>query len=142
MSEAGPNEYVKDVTACYVCGPENALGLRVPFERIEPNGSRAIYVARKEHAGWNDVLHGGITFSLMDEACGWSLFFQKISAVTARVETRFHKPIRVGTEVVVTATATGKRRLYNVHAEIRTKGERAILLAEADAVMFELRTPK
>ena len=133
----------KDTSRCYVCGPENAAGLRVPFVRDGTNGSSAIYVASADHAGWNGVLHGGITFALMDEACGWSLFFQDISAVTARVETRFHKAIRVGTEVTVRAVALPRRRrLYDAHAEIRTNDAASILLAEANAVMFELSAEK
>ena len=129
----------KDTSACYGCGESNALGLRVPFSKLGENGSTALYTARREHAGWADVLHGGVTFSLMDEACGWSLFFQNIPAVTARVETRFHKPIHVGTEVVISAWVVRQRRtLYDVHAEIRSRAAPSMLLAEADAVMFEV----
>jgi acyl-coenzyme A thioesterase PaaI-like protein len=62
-------------TTCYVCGPDNPLGLQVPFEQEGDAGSYAFYTARKEHGGWNGILHGGVTFSLMDEAFGWCLFF-------------------------------------------------------------------
>src|SRR6266700_6827802 len=51
---------------CYVCGPNNPLGLRVPFARDGAQGSQARYTARPEHAGWNGILHGGVTFALMD----------------------------------------------------------------------------
>jgi uncharacterized protein (TIGR00369 family) len=130
----------KDPTSCYVCGTDNALGLRVPFAPLGIDGSHAVYVARAEHAGWSDVLHGGVTFALMDEAFGWSLYFQNIPAVTAKVETRFHKPILVGMELTIVARVLQKRRtLYDVHAEIRTNDSDATLLAEADAVMVELR---
>jgi hypothetical protein len=83
---------------CYVCGPNNPLGLRVSFSPDGAQGSQARYTARPEHAGWNGILHGGVTFALMDEALGWSLYYQDLPAVTARVETRFHKPIAVGAQ--------------------------------------------
>jgi hypothetical protein len=35
---------------CYVCGPNNPLGLRVPFSRDGAQGSQARYTARPEHA--------------------------------------------------------------------------------------------
>ena len=31
----------------------------------------------------------------MDEAFGWALYYQQLPAMTARVETRFQKPIQV-----------------------------------------------
>ncbi len=133
---------------CYVCGPDNALGLQVPFTPLNSEasesgfGSQAVYTARAEHGGWSGILHGGVTFSLMDEALGWSLFFQGIPAVTAKVATRFHKPIRIGTELLVKAWVVARRRrLYEVRAEVRTNDLAAELMAEADAVMFEQPAP-
>lgn len=121
---------------CYVCGPDNPLGLRVPFCPDGAQGSQAHYTARPEHGGWNGILHGGITFALMDEAFGWSLYYQDLPAVTARVETRFHKPIAVGTKLIVKAwVVKQRRRLFDAHAEIRIDGPENTLLAEADATM-------
>lgn len=122
---------------CYVCGPENPLGLQVAFTRDGSQGSRAHYVARAEHGGWKGILHGGVTFALMDEALGWALYFQELPAVTARVETRFHKPIAVGTAVVVKGwIVKQKGRLYEGHAEVREQSNVRTLLAECDAVMY------
>lgn len=121
---------------CYVCGSDNPLGLRVPFSPDGESGSQASYTARAEHAGWNGILHGGVTFALMDEAFGWSLYFQDLPAVTARVETKFHKPIAVGTKLTIKAWVVKQRRkLFDAHAEIRVDGEENTLLAEADATM-------
>jgi acyl-CoA thioesterase FadM len=72
----------------------------------------------------------------MDEALGWSLYYQSFPAVTARVETRFHKPISVGTKLIVKAwVVKRRRRLFEARAEIRIDGSEATLLAEADATM-------
>jgi uncharacterized protein (TIGR00369 family) len=121
-------------TTCYVCGSENPLGLKVPFRRDGEMGSQAEYVARKEHGGWNGILHGGVTFSLMDEAFGWCLFFQNIPAMTAKIETRFHKPIRIGASLEIKAWVIRQRRkLFDARAEVRVDGE---LMAESDAVLY------
>ena len=121
---------------CYVCGPDNPLGLRVSFSPDGARGSQARYTARTEHGGWNGILHGGVTFALMDEALGWSLYYQNLPAVTARVETRFHKPIAVGARLIVKAWVVKQRgRLFKAHAEIRLDGSEATLLAQADATM-------
>ena len=72
----------------------------------------------------------------MDEALGWSLYYQRFLVVTARVETRFHKPISVGTELIVKEwMVKRRRRLSAARAEIRIDGSEATLLAEADATM-------
>ncbi|PSH03864.1 MAG: thioesterase [Acidobacteria bacterium] len=124
---------------CYVCGADNPLGLQVPFSPDGTQGSQGRYTARAEHAGWNGILHGGVTFALMDEAFGYSLYFQDLHAVTARAETRFHKPISVGTKLIVKAwVVKQRRRLFDLHSEIRVDGPESTLLAEADATMFLL----
>ena len=127
----------KKSSQCYVCGAENAMGLRVRFGRHGAQGSRGCYTARAEHAGWDGVLHGGVIFALMDEAFGWSLFFQDIASVTARVETRFHRPVPVGERLVVTAEILKQRRcLFEAHAEVRSDGPDDALFAEATATMY------
>jgi acyl-coenzyme A thioesterase PaaI-like protein len=125
---------------CYVCGPDNKLGLRVPFEQESAEGSCGRYVARPEHGGWNGVLHGGVTFSLMDEALGWALFFQERPSVTARIQTRFAKPIPIGAALIIRAWIVRDRgRIAEAKAEVRSEcGE--ILFAEAEATMFRIAT--
>jgi acyl-coenzyme A thioesterase PaaI-like protein len=124
---------------CYVCGPENASGLHVSFVPDGDNGSRAVYIARPEHEGWPGILHGGVTFALMDEALGWALYFRGLNGVTARITTRFRAPITIGTSLVVRGwTIEQRRRIVTVRAEIRGDSEGNPLLAEADATMYLL----
>jgi uncharacterized protein (TIGR00369 family) len=131
----------KKDSKCYVCGPDNPSGLRISFWRDGAQGSIARYVARAEHGGWNGILHGGVTFALMDEALGWALYYQDVSAVTARVETKFHKPIPVGAKVTVRGWVVKQRkRLFDVHAEVRMESAENTLLAEADATMYHIDT--
>jgi uncharacterized protein (TIGR00369 family) len=126
---------------CYVCGPDNPQGLQVPFQPNGPNGSVAHYRARPEHVGWNGILHGGVTFALMDEALGWALFYQDHPAVTARAETKFHKPVPVGADVVVKAWVVRKRRrFFEAHAEIRMEDAKNTLLAETNATMCQIES--
>ena len=126
---------------CYVCGPDNPYGLQVAFERDGERGSRAIYRAREEHEGWKGILHGGVTFCLMDEALGWCLFYQGIGAVTTKIETRFVKPVPIDSEVIVRAwVVRNRKRLYEAHAEVCMNNAEMMVLAEADAVMVAMST--
>jgi acyl-coenzyme A thioesterase PaaI-like protein len=124
---------------CYVCGPDNPNGLHVPFVRDGERGSRTTYTARAEHGGWPGILHGGVTFALMDEALGWAVHFQGLNGVTARADTRFREPIPIGAKVVIRAwTMEPRRRIVPARAEIRLDSADQKLLAEIDATMYLL----
>ena len=124
---------------CYVCGPENPGGLQVPFFQDGPHGSRALYTARAEHNGWPGMLHGGVTFALMDEALGWAVHFQGLCGVTARADTRFRQPVPIGAKVIIRAwTLEQRHRLMTARAEIRMDNQEQTLLAEIDATMYLL----
>jgi acyl-coenzyme A thioesterase PaaI-like protein len=128
-----------DTSNCYVCGQANGMGLQVPFVRDGESGSSAQYTARSEHEGWPGVLHGGITFSLLDESLGWALYFQGMRGVTARAETQFKKPIRTGTPLTIRGwTIERRRQLITARAEIRTAAPESELMAALDATMFLL----
>jgi acyl-coenzyme A thioesterase PaaI-like protein len=130
-------------TTCFVCGPDNPLGLQVPFEPDGEAGSTATYVARKEHGGWNGILHGGVVFALMDEAFGWCLYFQRIPSVTARIQTSFHQPIPIGTHLHIRAWVTGQRRkLFDAKAEVRLDNVSGLLVAEPNAVLYTVPAPE
>jgi len=124
---------------CYVCGPENPGGMHVQFFPDGPNGSRALYTARVEHAGWPGILHGGVTFTLMDEALGWAVHFQGLNGVTARAETRFRRPAPIGAKLIIRGWTMERRgRLMTAHAEVRVDDEEQQLLAEVEATMYLL----
>ena len=128
---------IRETKDCYVCGPQNALGLQVKFVRDGENGTRAEYTARAEHCGWPGMLHGGISFALMDEALAYALYMQGLYGVTAKVETRFRIPIAVGSQLIIRAwTLEQRRKLVDARAEIRLRQEGEPLVAEATATMY------
>lgn len=78
---------------CYGCCPTNPLGTHLSFYE---DGDDIVSVWRptKNHQSWINTLHGGIQAVLLDEICGW-VVFQKLqtAGVTAKMETRYHKPV-------------------------------------------------
>jgi len=122
---------------CYICGPNNAVGLQIQFFPDGPHGARAEYIAREEHCGWPGVLHGGVTFALMDEAFAYALYMQGLYGVTAKVETRFRQPVRVGEKLLIRAWTTDqRRRLVDARAEVHLATPDGPLVAEAAATMY------
>jgi uncharacterized protein (TIGR00369 family) len=122
---------------CYICGRDNVVGFHIQFFPDGPGAARAEYVGRAEHCGWPGVLHGGVTFALMDEAFAYALYMQGLYGVTAKVETRFRQPVRVGDKLIIRAwTKDQRRRLVDTRAEIRLATFDGPLVAEAEATMY------
>jgi uncharacterized protein (TIGR00369 family) len=122
---------------CYVCGSENPSGLHVTFARDGDAGCRAEYVARPEHVGWPGLIHGGLLFTLMDEAVAWAVCYAGLRGVTARCEVQFRRPVTVGASLVVTGRVVeSSRRFVRTRAEIREAGPGSALAAELDARMY------
>ncbi|WP_052200142.1 PaaI family thioesterase [Terriglobus sp. TAA 43] len=136
---ASPQNVLTKSPGCYVCGPKNPAGLGIRFGHTAPFTAEARTIARREHEGWNGILHGGITFTLMDEALGWCLHFEGIQAVTAKVETRFLRPVPTDAVLCVRAWVTQDRgRVVYASAEV-TSGDRETVFAEATATMMRAR---
>jgi acyl-coenzyme A thioesterase PaaI-like protein len=85
------------------------------------------------------MLHGGVTFALMDEALGWAVHFQGLHGVTARADTRFRQPVAIGAKLIIRAWTLERRHcLMTAHAEIRIDNQEQTLVGEIDATMYLL----
>lgn len=58
---------------CFGCCPDNPLGLGMIF-RLEGEQVLCDYEPKPEHAGFNNVLHGGIQATMHDEIASWFVF--------------------------------------------------------------------
>ncbi len=117
--------------SCFVCGTENPLGLNLEF-RAEPGQVRARFEPRREHAGFQDTVHGGLTSTVLDEAMVWAC-----GAATGRftycaeLTVRFVQPVRPGTVCEVIGRLKQNRRNRLLVAESELRGPTGALLAEA-----------
>ena len=78
---------------CFGCNPDNPQGAHMHFywdgEQVV-----SIWKANPNFVSWIDTLHGGIQATLLDEICGWVVFYQlQTSGVTAKMEMRYRKPV-------------------------------------------------
>jgi acyl-coenzyme A thioesterase PaaI-like protein len=83
---------------CFVCGPDNPIGLRVKF-RIEDGVCRGEFTPRDQHRGYDKVTHGGIVFSLLDDVMANWLWLQGYVCFTARADVRYRAHLPIGTPV-------------------------------------------
>ena len=78
---------------CFVCGKNNANGLRLSFEiDKEKQTLKTTFVASPTFQGWDGIVHGGILSTLLDEAMAKLVYELGYEAVTATLEIKFRKP--------------------------------------------------
>jgi len=121
---------------CFACGQNNPIGLRLKFELIDGKYTTK-FTPRTEHQGYDDITHGGIVSTLLDEAMAKLVWSMGRFAVTADLKVRFKKRALVGEELTVTGWVKSEtRRLLSCAAEARNpRGE---LIAEAEGTMVEV----
>lgn len=118
-------------TGCFACGVANPIGLGLAFGR-EAEAVETVFTPLQWHQGYDGLVHGGITTTLLDEAMAHALLARGIRAVTARLAVRFSAPLEVGATAIVRGKITADRgRLVEAAAEIRTGGA---LIASAEGV--------
>ena len=107
--------------SCFVCGEANRLGLNI---RFQTNGEivEAHFTPRAEHAGFQSVVHGGITATLLDEIMVWACAIRTGRfGYCAEMSVRYLHPIRPGEEVIVRGELVENRRnkIFEAKGEIR-----------------------
>jgi acyl-coenzyme A thioesterase PaaI-like protein len=132
--------------ACWGCG-DNPTGLHLPLPAAEGLTEYEAYFAFDErHQGGPGIVHGGLVAAALDEAVGLLATWYAFPSVTARLFTRYRRPVRINTELQIRATlAEARGRRLHVDAFIGDGDEH---LAECRAALLHvplehfLRTPE
>jgi uncharacterized protein (TIGR00369 family) len=104
---------------CIVCGQAGDCGLGLSFRKLSDGSAEARFACPARYQGYEGMLHGGVTSSLLDGAMTNCLFAHGLVGVTAEMTVRFRHPITIGQPLVVWANITRSQRpLYVVEAKI------------------------
>lgn len=124
-------------THCMVCGEaeNNAETLRLEFSQVSEGEVTAPFQVTSRHQGYDGLLHGGMSSTLLDAAMTHCLFAHGIQALTAELVVRFIAPIQIGQQIILTARLLGQRRgIYQLEASIASGRQQ---LARATAKFIE-----
>lgn len=127
---------------CFACGTANPVGLNLRFYRSDESICTNITLG-KYHAGWQNIAHGGIISTLLDETMSWTIiYFKRIFFVTRRMEIKYIRPVLVGVPLTVKGRLTKDKKepLIGVTAEVFD--EEGQLLARAKGEFVELPKDK
>lgn len=120
-----------EANECFVCGPDNPLGLRLTF-RLEGEFCRAEFVPGPFHGGYNDLTHGGILYSVLDDVMANWLVLRGTRAHTARCEIRYREPLALGEKVLLEGTLVKRKGRLAMMRGTATRVSDMTVVAEAE----------
>jgi uncharacterized protein (TIGR00369 family) len=135
MSSQNQQE-IKKYNQCFVCGDKNEIGLNVKFYYQEGK-AQAEYLAGKNFEGYQDILHGGIITSLLDEVMIKSVIAKNISVLTVEINVKFKKPVFIGEKIYLTGEMT-KEQGKIVFAKGEAKNQKGEIVALGEAKFFKV----
>ena len=97
---------------CFGCSPVNPSGLQMKFYPCASGVCSNLKVP--DHlCGWNNLVHGGVLTTIMDEIMSWAaIYLLKRVPMTKSIAVEFLKPVYVGRPLQAQGTVlekTGKR---------------------------------
>lgn len=123
---------------CFGCGQENPIGLRLRFD-FDGQRVSAEFTPRAEYQGYAGLLHGGIMSAALDEAMGRLVHNLRENAVTAELNVRLKKPVRIGETLTVVGELKGRSgRLLDLVA--RATFPDGTVAAEATAKFIKVKS--
>ena len=102
---------------CFACGTNNPIGLKLDFYR-QGNSICSDVVLSRNHVGWQNMAHGGIISTLLDEVMSWTvIYFKKAFSVTRQIQVRYLRPVPVEVPITVRGTIISEGTSRSCRAE-------------------------
>ncbi len=124
---------VKNDTKCFACGPDNPIGLKLKFTPI-PNGVKTIFTPSNAYQGFENIIHGGIVATLLDEAIAWACRICGVDTVTGELTVRYKKPLIADQPVIITGIVD-KNKEKVLYGSASIKDQQGNVIATANAKM-------
>jgi acyl-coenzyme A thioesterase PaaI-like protein len=128
---------------CFACGTRNPHGLNMSFY-LFGDSVRSDVTLSGDHVGWENIAHGGIISTVLDEVMGWAVIaFRRTFFVTRSMEVRYLRPVQVHMPLTAVGRVDGEAQSSSRSCRVKgvlldPEGNR---LAEAQAEMAFL-SPK
>ncbi|MBX7117076.1 MAG: PaaI family thioesterase [Myxococcaceae bacterium] len=99
LENLDPAQFGQD-ELCFGCGPKHPIGFHLRCERAD-GGVVARFTPGTQFQGPPGIMHGGLVSTLADEIAAWTILAMAGKfGFTASFQARFHKPVRIGVEVL------------------------------------------
>jgi acyl-coenzyme A thioesterase PaaI-like protein len=114
---------------CFVCGPDNAIGLNLNFHS-DGEAVHSKWLPDIRHEGYKGIVHGGLLAAVLDEVMVKAALDKGIRCVTASMEVRYKEPAEIGDELLLEGRVTEQkgRIILTVGSARNSKG---VVVAQA-----------
>ena len=127
---------------CFACGTANPIGLKLKFYNVNDTVCADITLG-KNHEGWQNMVHGGIITTLLDEVMAWTImYFKKIFFVTRKMEVKYVRPVMIGVPLTVKGRMMKDRKPPYVGAAADILDDQRRILARATGEFVEIPKDK
>ena len=128
---------LSDDRYCFACGPLNPIGLRMEVS-FRDNKASSRLALKREFQGWNDIVHGGVVATILDEIMAHAVMHYVGQAVTTSLQITYRAPLHVGEEFeVIGYVVERKSRAAVAKAEIRlTNSKKLIARGESKFILL------
>ena len=126
------NRLRSDANPGLVCWQTNPVGLHLEF-RLEKDVCRSEFTPGKDHCGYDNVTHGGIIFSALDDVMANWLFLKGMRAYTAKCDIRYKDALPIGTRVYLEGKCIRQRGRLTLMQGTMTRADNNQVVAECEA---------
>jgi acyl-coenzyme A thioesterase PaaI-like protein len=118
---------------CFACGTANPIGLNLHFYRSGDSVCSDITLG-PNHVGWQNMAHGGIISTLLDEVTAWAIiYFKRVFFVTRKMDVKYVKPVLIDVPLSVRAKILGVQDEKYVRAVAKIFDDRGHILARGNS---------
>jgi acyl-coenzyme A thioesterase PaaI-like protein len=116
---------------CFACGTANPIGLNLQFYRLG-NAICSDIMLGKNHEGWENMAHGGIISTLIDEVMSWAMvYFRRTFFVTRKMDMKYVRPVLIGTPLTVKGMLDGDSKGPKIKARGEIRDDEGRLLVKS-----------
>jgi uncharacterized protein (TIGR00369 family) len=123
----GGSRIVLEPHNCFACGTLNVHGIGLELHAGDDRCWTELALPDR-FQGWDDIAHGGIVCTILDEVMAWALVDHDLWGVTARMNVEFKRPVPLGRRIRAEGRVLQVRRRI-VEAE-------GVILDQADGTLL------
>ncbi|MDA0272390.1 MAG: PaaI family thioesterase [Proteobacteria bacterium] len=124
-----------DANHCFVCGPRNPIGLKLDF-RLEDDVCHSEFTPGPDHCGYDNVTHGGIVFSALDDVMANWVFLKGFKAFTAKCDIRYRDALPIGTTIRLEGHCTKQKARLTQMKGLMIRSDTNEVVAETEAAFM------
>lgn len=140
MNEKQPKIWIPKLNGyhCFACGTANPIGLNLAFYRRGDTVCSDVTLS-KNYEGWENMAHGGIISTILDEVMSWTvMILKKTFLVTRKMDIKYVKPVPIDVPLTIVGRMTDSSEFPIMKAQGEVRDQEGKLLVKGGAEFFSV----